>query len=270
MPLQNDTDTVAFGSQPFYMKESSFVKGDTLLSTSRGHARLGVPGDPIPYSIRGDNLFSSLLLLCMIAFAISLSNTRQFVVRQVKGFFYHSSSMYNVTETSIELRFQLFLVLLGCLLHSFSFFILVNDYDTATFVVGNHLLMTILFGCFAVYFLFKALAYEMVNNVFFSHVAVIAWRKLELFLVASESVLLFPIVLLLVYFDLSVEKAAIYYVFVIVFIKFLTFYKGWSIFFQQKGGFLQNFLYFCTLEIVPLLILLGELRVLIDILKINF
>ncbi|MFC2384027.1 MAG: DUF4271 domain-containing protein [Hoylesella saccharolytica] len=52
--------------------------------------------------------------------------------------------------------------------------------------------------------------------------------------------------------------------------KLLSFYKQFVLFFRQKAGFLQIFLYFCALEIVPLCALLRTLAIAADYLKINF
>ena len=229
-----------------------------------------MPFDSIPYTIRGDNLFTSLLLICMIVFAVSVSNPRQFVLRQLKDFFYQPLGSRNMSETTGELRVQFFLVLLGCLLLSISTFIYVNDYVSENYLLENYQMVAVFFSVFLGYILLKGVLYEIVNNVFFHHTAVVAWRKSALFLTALEGLLLFPIVLLQVYFDLSFENAVLYYGFVLFFSKILTFYKCWSIFFRQIGVFFQNILYFCTLEIVPLLILGGGMKVLIDVLKINF
>jgi hypothetical protein len=92
----------------------------------------------------------------------------------------------------------------------------------------------------------------------------------QLFLTAGEGVLLFPLVLLQVYFDLSLESAAVYFIFVLILNKFLTFYKSWIIFFRQKSVFLQNILYFCALEIAPLLAFGGALVMTIELLIIKF
>ena len=57
---------------------------------------------------------------------------------------------------------------------------------------------------------------------------------------------------------------------IIVFIKLLSFYKVYRIFFQRKAYFLQFFLYFCTLEIVPLATLGGVLMLIDKLLKITY
>ena len=61
------------------------------------------------------------------------------------------------------------------------------------------------------------------------------------FLTSLEGVLLFPLVLLQVYFSLSLQAALIYTLFVIIFIKMLSFYKCYAIFFKRSGASLQIF-----------------------------
>ena len=46
--------------------------------------------------------------------------------------------------------------------------------------------------------------------------------------------------------------------------------KLFAIFFKNKGAYLQLFLYFCALEIIPLLACWGVLRMINGYLKINF
>ena len=52
--------------------------------------------------------------------------------------------------------------------------------------------------------------------------------------------------------------------------KLLSFYKTYLIFFKQNGNFLQNILYFCALETMPLIGLWGFLVMISSFLKINF
>ena len=91
-----------------------------------------------------------------------------------------------------------------------------------------------------------------------------------LLIAATQGVLIFPVVLLLVYFGLSLQNVLYYCIIVVIIAKFLTFYKSHIIFFRQKGGFLRNILYFCALEIVPFVALVGVSVALVDFLKINF
>lgn len=94
--------------------------------------------------------------------------------------------------------------------------------------------------------------------------------KAYLFLFSCEGVLLFPVVMLLTYFNLSLDAAIIYALIVVGLVKILSFYKSYIIFFRGNGSFLQIFLYFCALEVVPLFALSGGLVLISHYLKINF
>ena len=71
--------------------------------------------------------------------------------------------------------------------------------------------------------------------------------------------LLFPNVMLLAYFNLSIKHAVIYALAVIILVKLLSFYKAYLIFFRRNGAILQFFLYFCALELMPLGALCGAM-----------
>ena len=91
-----------------------------------------------------------------------------------------------------------------------------------------------------------------------------------LFTNSLEGICLFPIVMLLTYFNLSIENAMTSVLVVVVLSKLLAFYKLYIIFFRGLGNILQIILYFCALEMVPLLSLLGVLVLIGNNLKINF
>ena len=106
--------------------------------------------------------------------------------------------------------------------------------------------------------------------MFFGSRKSVKWLKSLLFATSMEGVALFPLVLLVSYFDLSMQKAIIYVFFVIALVKMSLLYKSFIVFFKHKAFFLQIILYFCALEIMPLLALWGVLVNVVDYLKINF
>ena len=83
-------------------------------------------------------------------------------------------------------------------------------------------------------------------------------------------IVLLPLVLLQSYFDLSLHNAIIYALIVLILVKLLTFYKCHVIFFRGKAFSLQFILYLCALEIVPLFVFYGIMRIVLDYLKIIF
>ena len=256
---------------PLYYKESFFSGSPMLHPEVRGD-RYGVAGDPVPYTMRTDNFFNIILIVCFILAVVSISNSWNFIVRQLKSFaFYPSKERGFSTETSNEVHFQVVLLLQTCLQIAVIQYFLTLRYIGTTFALSSdYQLIGVYFGCAVVYFLLKWLLYSFVNIVFFNGKINLQWTKTWLFLAAFEGVLLFPIVLLQIYFDLDVQYTMIYFIIVLIFVKLLTFYKSCIIFFRQKVLFLQIILYFCALEVVPFALLLGLMAAIGNYLNVNF
>ncbi len=255
---------------PKYYKENYF-SADSLLSTDAIGGRSGVAGDPFPYTIKSDSAITALLLACFLLVLVGLSKSRRFIIRQTKGFFNeHRKQDSDTSETSNEYRFQFLLVLQTCLLLALLAFIYTQELvDTTFFFVSNYLQIAVFFGVFVVYFTLRALIYWGVNSVFFDGASNSVWLRSLLFVTSIEGVALFPLVVVLAYTELPALNGAIYLCFVIILVKILLFYKCFVTFFIQKVFRLQIILYFCTLEIMPLLFLWGTLEKIIDCFKMN-
>ena len=257
---------------PQYYRESFFAHSSLLKGELDG-GRYGVAGDPVPYTVRNDDLITGLLLLCFVLGIVAYAHSRTFVSRQLKNFFYpsHNTSESSMTETSGEVRFQFFLVLMTCLLMAVTYFFYTTQYVADTFIVKEQYQVIGIFAAvFVAYYLVKGLLYSMVNGIFFDGKKNRQWMKTLLLVTSLEGVLWFPCVMVQTYFDLSMENVLYYFAIVLIFVKSLTFYKCWNIFFRQNDVFLQIILYFCALEIIPLLSLWGALGVIVNELKINF
>ena len=245
---------------PQYYKESFFSK-DSLFHPELDGGRVGVPGDPVPYAVANDYLITSILLGCFILATIALSKSKPFIVRQAKSFFYvPRGETTSLTETAGEIRSQFFFVLQTCLLLSLILFFYTRTLGSETFVVEHYQVIGLYAIGFFAYYLFNAFVYWFANWVFFDWKKNDQWMKTKLFLVSMEGVILFPIVMLLAYFDLSVSSA----------VKILTLYKLSVIFFRQRGSFLQIILYFCALEVIPMFVMWGVFDTINDYLRINY
>lgn len=256
---------------PQYYREGFFSK-DTLFHPELPGGRYGVAGDPVPYSVHGDNIITSLLLACFIMAVIAFSNARGFIVRQAKSFFYlPREGTTEVLETANELRFQAFLVLLSCIMLSLLYYFYTLSHYGDTYILDSQYhLIAIYLAMIVGYFLVKAVVYTIVNCIFFDGKRNGQWIKSLLFITSIEGVLLFPAVILQAYFNLSLRNTLIYFIVTLVIVKILTFFKGYIIFFRQNVVRLQIILYFCTLEIIPLLAFWGALVITASSLKINF
>ena len=270
LPGHKPGKTIRDVSLPQYYRESFFSK-DSLFHPELRGGRLGVAGDPVPYTVANDDFITSLLVLCFLLASVAFSKSRHFILRQAKTFFrVPRLGTTEVTETSNELRFQLFLVLQTCLLVGIGYFLYSRASISDTFVIEQYWVISIYAGGVASYFLLKALLYSIVNWVFFDGKKNVQWQKSYLFLVSCEGVLLFPAIMLMAYFGFSLQAAVLYTTIVVGIAKMLSFYKSYLIFFRRKGTFLQNILYFCALEVVPFSALVGGLVLISHYLKINF
>ncbi len=256
---------------PQYYREG-FFSNDSLFHPELPGGRYGVAGDPIPYSVHGDNTITTLLLMSFVLAVISFSNARNFILRQVKTFFYSPrEGVSDIMETGVELRFQTFLVLLTSLLLAMLFyFYTLNEYGDIFILKSQYYLIAIFFVETIGYFLLKSILYTLVNTTFFDGKRNRHWIKVCLFISSMQGIMLFPLVILWAYFDLTIQTAVIYFIIALIIVKILTIYKCYIIFFQRNVVKLQIILYFCTLEIVPLLAYWGALEITANSLKINF
>ncbi len=251
--------------------QEGYFKGNPYYRPELGMSNGGILGDPVPYSVSNDNVVAGTLLVCFALAMIASSMSSNFIVRQIKGLFNRPYRRINVGETGHEVRFQVFLVVQTALLLSITYYLFTRSENGGNYVVDSPMLVVGIFlAIFLGYFLLKKLLYSIVNWVYFDRKSNQQWSQLTLFLVSAEGVLIFPAVLLMIYFGLSVQYTLIYVATIVGLAKLLLFYQGYVIFFKRTAASLQIILYFCTLELMPLMALLGILVYTDNYLTINF
>ena len=255
---------------PDYNKEQ-FLADDSLYHPELAHEPFGVAGDPVPYNISNDNIISSLLLGCFVLTLLAFAISKNYVVQQIKDFFYIPRREDIKTPTSSEVIALIFFALQTCLLLAMAYFFYAKTYVAETFVFEEeYLFIGLIFLIMIVYTILKYPFYSLVNYTFFLGKNNGQWQYTMLLLSAIEGALLFPAILFQSYFEAPDLYVVIYAIFVLVLVKILTFYKCFVIFFRKNGLFLQIILYFCTLEIIPLLALWGGLGIITNALTINY
>lgn len=153
---------------PQYYREGFFSK-DTLFHPELPGGRTGVAGAPVPYSIHNDSIITSILLAFFILVVIAFANTSEFMIRQIKTFFYmpHEGTS-DFTETGTELRIQLFMVLLSSLMLALLYYFYTIHYVGDSFVLrSEYHLIAVYLAVMIGYFIAKGLLYTLVNKVFF-------------------------------------------------------------------------------------------------------
>ena len=232
----------------------------------------GFEGTPISYSPRTDDAIALTLLACFFLSSIALARGKKFLSQQVKDFVLHRerTSIFD-SSTAADVRYLLVLVLQTCVLSGITFLNYFHDTCPALMDhVSSLLLLGIYVGFCLAYFLLKWLLYMFLGWTFFDKNKTNIWLESYSALIYYVGFALFPFVLFLVYFDLSLTNLVIIGSIILIFTKILMFYKWIKLFFQQFSGLFLLILYFCALEIVPCLLLYQGMIQMNNILLIKF
>ena len=232
----------------------------------------GFEGTPISYSPRTDDAIALTLLACFFLSSIALARGKKFLSQQVKDFVLHRerTSIFD-SSTAADVRYLLVLVLQTCVLSGITFLNYFHDTCPALMDhVSSLLLLGIYVGFCLAYFLLKWLLYMFLGWTFFDKNKTNVWLESYSALIYYVGFALFPFVLFLVYFDLSLTNLVIIGSIILIFTKILMFYKWIKLFFHQFGDLFLLILYFCALEIVPCLLLYQGMVQINDVLLIKF
>lgn len=256
---------------PQYYKES-FFNGSPFYNTEVPPVYHGMAGDPVPYTIASDDILTTALLFCFVLLITAFTTSRAFMLRHIHDIFYvRKGDDDNMGETSGELRLQLFLVLHTILLLAIIYFLFSREHIATTYILPTEYhTIGIYFGAIFAYIILLIIVSSWVNITFFGTKANILWIRNKAFLIGWEGMLLFPLVVVQAFLNLPFSEMAIFYAIIVIFVKILTIYKCFSIFFRRIGYILHIFLYFCTLELIPLALTLGALVYLSNLLKIQY
>lgn len=268
-----NTDTLSLLQQ----KQISPAKADSdSLQLADLHAvqevDSGFEGTPISYSPRTDDAIALTLLACFFLSSIALARGKKFLSQQVKDFVLHRerTSIFD-SSTAADVRYLLVLVLQTCVLSGITFLNYFHDTCPALMDhVSSLLLLGIYVGFCLAYFLLKWLLYMFLGWTFFDKNETNIWLESYSALIYYVGFALFPFVLFLVYFDLSLTNLVIIGSIILIFTKILMFYKWIKLFFHQFSGLFLLILYFCALEIVPCLLLYQGMIQMNNILLIKF
>ena len=262
--LPKDTTTVEL---PQYYREGNFV-GDTLYYQEVESGNYGVPGTPLAYMAVHDSLISSILFGCLLFFCFVFSHFWDFIAQQAKAIFYSRKEQFK--STSNELQLMLGLLTTSCIVCSILYYLYVMAFVSETHILSSdYLLLAVFFGVIVAYHALHFLLYHIVNITFFDKRTNRKFLTSNLFLSSMVGILLLPGIFLLAHYGFTALSMVIYAGFVLFLVKVLSFYKSYNIFFKRNVFFLQIILYFCALEIIPLVMLIGGLSAIVDILKVN-
>lgn len=271
----NDDETLAthnannIDSIPLYYRQTFFSR-DSLLNTNL-YGRMGVAGDPIPYTLRSDSVLAPfIILLCLIVIYCTK--------RAAKFFHFHLRNFFRIVRTdsaalkeaASDVRSLILIAFCGACILSLVFFFYAQDYIGETYITNStYSLLGIFLATVCGWLVCEFGLESFVNALFFTKQQNEQWATAKILCYTVSTLLLMPLLLFMVYFGLEMNVVYFYTLSVLTIAKIMAFYKAFRIFFNKKSSFLQFFLYLCTLEIIPTLIAWGFMLFTANYLKVN-
>ena len=235
--------------------KDGFFTSDVILHQERRLVQPGMAGDPPAYRLSKDNFVTGALLLSFFIVIYVIARSSHIFIQQIKDFFYvreHETLFGESTE--VEQSGQVFLVFQTCFILGILFFDYTQIHLTEVFrQVSPYKMLGLDIGLLVVFFTLKIAVYSCVNWVFFEKKKNRQWINSYFLMILCLGVCLFPIALLSVYFDLPIKTMETAVIIIFAISGFLLFHKCYNIFFNYLYGYLYLIAYFCTLEILPLL-----------------
>lgn len=248
-----DTLTNVAKAEPFAQYDFYHV-GKTL--PDRGEA-----GTMRSTPLSGDNIAVGLLVLMFCIIAVVTGHYRHFLLYRIKGFF---TQKRTYTEESADINRNEVtntIMLTGIAATSLALIGLNTDRLAGQSIEVGGLELTLHTAIAAISLgtlLFvgaKSLVYHIVNSVFFHHESNGKWLSSYYLLTSLMAYVLYPLALVFTFNKTSDRVIAFCLLFALILYKILLFYKLCTNFETKKSGFLLFFLYFCSVEIMPTLIL---------------
>jgi len=236
----------------------SFFAGDTLLHAEVPYRPYGFAATDTPYHLRYDEWNGLLLLLCLMLAASLVLRLGPGIRQLLRGFFFPIPGKDDAPATYDPLGFTTRLVAV-CLLSLTA--------ATVTFICTQHgvgyypfretpyILFAAFFVLWLAYFFVKRMLCGFVNWIFFREEKIFTWQRACTFLLSAEAVLLLLLALVALYMPVPPEWVMYMAIVLISIVKFLLLFKTCQIFFSKLYGTLHLIVYFCTLELMPLLVL---------------
>ncbi len=245
----------------FLASKFDFQKFNPITSFKTHVTQPGISGDPVPYKLSNDVLVTTTLLISLFIACFVVTRSMHALFVQIKNFFFNRDRNESFSlKSEGELKNHVFVVVLESFVLSLLFFSYSEYKISGQFVeTSPYLLLFVDMGLCIIYFILKYLFYSLFNWAFFKREDRELWTTSYNLVMLAKAIFLLPLVLVVLYFDLPPQLCIWGFIILIGIFELLILYKTRQIFFNSLSGILTTFLYFCTLELLPLLALVGIL-----------
>ena len=249
-------DTAVLELRPF--DEGGFFSRDSLLHSEVPYRPYGFAGETVPFRLRSDAWSGLLLLVCLLLAASLVMRLGRKLGELTRDVLFPIPGKKEEPIVDDPLRRSTRLVsvvLLSLSAAMLTFCYEQHDVDFYTFPETPYVLFGVFFLLWTSYFVAKRMLSGFVEWVFFRQEKIQTMSRARTFLYAAESLLLFVVALAATYLPLSLDEVLVTSLLVVIFVKILLLFKAGQLFFPKFYGALHLFVYFCTLEVMPLLVM---------------
>lgn len=245
-------DSILVATDSNVINTSEFYKiGENALS-------IGVPMSERMYAVRSDDyLVIGMMAMFIILSCISYSS-RKMLAHYAKDFF-SSKRLFSdevVKDNSSEVTNVLMLATISALSLSLIFFNHLAEQYSFSRVLGiPYWVFGMGFVGFMCFIYAKAWTYTLVNWVFFDHESSKKWIRRYFFITSLTAFAFFPISLIDIFFNCNVNVVIWCAILIGIVYEILIFYRLFTNFKAKKYSYMLIFLYFCSVELMPALVL---------------
>ena len=236
----------------------SFFRDSTLVHTEVPYKPFGFAGTETPFRLRNEGWGFVLLFLCLLLAASLIMRLKKSFGELLQAIFLPIPGKTDKPIVDDPLRYSTRLIavcLLSIAAAVVTFAYTQQDVGYYPFPETPYILFAAFLLLWFTYFLLKRLTISFVNWVFFRSEKIFTWQRAYTFLYVSEAVLFLILALIVTFFPISSEEVLLLALSLVFLVKIVLLFKTYQIFFGKMYGALHLIVYFCTLELMPLLII---------------
>ncbi len=220
--------------------------------------RVGMQGRLMPFTLQRSDAALMLCLLVFVVMVVLYRSTRHTLRQLVSDFVFASNTANNDEPKNVlpQWAFCLLTAIEAALLFAFY---AEGHWTFQLFPVSRAAVLGLYVAASLCIVALQQVGYAVTHSVFFTPAQHLALHRPTVFLFALQAVLFFAFVLATIFFDLSEENMFYALLVLLLFVKIWGISRSFSFFFHEKYGLLHFFIYFCTLEAAPLLLLWSTL-----------
>jgi len=239
-------------------QDATVINKSEFYATGKGLPDHGVAMVERPYIVRNDELVIYGLILMFAMISVSLFQSKSLIMYRIKTFF-TTKRVYsdeNVNDNRSEVLNVFLASCIGACSQSIMFYYCLSlVYKFPQYLDKPYWMMGIAVLVLWSMVYVKAILYSLVNWVFFDAESCRRWNHGYFLLVILSSFAFYVLAVVSTFFQPSVKIVTSCGLFVYILNEILLLYKLLVNFRIKKYGTLLIFLYFCSVEILPLMLL---------------